>query len=102
MVASAEYGVVASLTGTRDRAGALPEREDHPADLEPLVAALAAAAIDTAAVGVAVLGRLLPVPAVTRHATVASALLESQDWLRAELTRLHQELPCCGRGIKSC
>ncbi|MBM7808923.1 cation-transporting ATPase I [Geodermatophilus bullaregiensis] len=65
----------------------LPEREDHPADLEPVLAALASAAVDLLAVGVAAAGRALPVPPLSRHVTLALPLLDSQDWLTRALTR---------------
>ncbi|SDD49897.1 cation-transporting ATPase I [Geodermatophilus telluris] len=65
----------------------LPEREDHPADLEPVLAALASATADLLAVGVAALGRVLPVPPLSRHATLVLPLLDAQDWLTGALTR---------------
>ena len=80
-------GTVTAIEKARGGQGLLPAREDHPADLEPLLAALAAAGIDLAAVGVAYAGKMLPVPALTRHATLAVALLESQTWLKRELYR---------------
>ncbi|MEX5721684.1 P-type ATPase, partial [Geodermatophilus maliterrae] len=82
---------VVETVGTLHRTAAgddgLPEREDHPADLEPVLAALASAAIDVLAVGVAAAGRALPVPALSRHVTLALPLLDSQDWLTRALTR---------------
>ncbi|SFO72303.1 cation-transporting ATPase I [Geodermatophilus dictyosporus] len=65
----------------------LPEREDHPADLEPVLAALTSATADLLAVGVAALGRVLPVPPLSRHVTLALPLLDAQDWLTTALTR---------------
>ncbi|MGR7027011.1 HAD-IC family P-type ATPase [Geodermatophilus sp. URMC 62] len=65
----------------------LPEREDHPADLEPVLAALVSASVDLLAVGVAAAGRALPVPALSRHATLVIPLLDAQDWLTRALTR---------------
>jgi cation-transporting ATPase I len=82
---------VVDTVGTLHRAVAgdagLPEREDHPADLEPVLAALVSASIDLLAVGVAAAGRALPVPALSRHATLALPLLDAQDWLTRALTR---------------
>ncbi|SDN77421.1 cation-translocating P-type ATPase [Geodermatophilus sp. DSM 45219] len=80
-------GTVTAIEKARGGQGLFPAREDHPADLEPLLAAAAATAIDLAAVGVAYAARLSPVPALTRHATLAVALLESQTWLKRELYR---------------
>jgi cation-transporting P-type ATPase I len=78
-------GTVTAIEKARGGQGQFPTREDHPADLEPLLAALVAAGIDVAAVGVAYAGRMLPIPALTRHATLAVALLESQTWLKRAL-----------------
>ncbi|SOC50289.1 cation-transporting ATPase I [Blastococcus aggregatus] len=75
-------GVVTEVEQARGGTGVFPQRPDHPADLEPLLAAVAAAAVDTAAVGVAALGKLLPIPALTRHATLLMALLDTQHWLK--------------------
>jgi cation-transporting P-type ATPase I len=80
-------GTVTAIEKARGGKGQFPTREDHPADLEPLLAALVAAGIDLAAVGVAYAGKMLPIPALTRHATLAVALLESQTWLKRELYR---------------
>ncbi|WP_448608899.1 HAD-IC family P-type ATPase [Geodermatophilus sp. URMC 60] len=80
-------GTVTAIERARGGTALSPEQPDHPADLEPLLAAAAAAAVDLAAVGVAYAARLLPVPPLTRHATLAVALLESQTWLRRELYR---------------
>ena len=79
-------GVVTAIEQARGGKQVFPQRADHPADLEPFLAATAAAAIDVAAVGVAMAGKLLPVPAVTRHATLALALLDSQHWIKKGLT----------------
>ncbi|SFE53594.1 HAD-IC family P-type ATPase [Blastococcus tunisiensis] len=75
-------GVVTEIEQARGGTGVFPQRPDHPADLEPLLAAVAAAAVDVAAVGVAALGTVLPIPAVTRHATLLTALLDTQQWLK--------------------
>ena len=74
--------VVAAIEQARGGTQVFPLNPDHPADLEPLVAALVTVAVDTAAVGVAYAGRLLPVPRLTRHATLALALLDSQGWVK--------------------
>ncbi|WP_106276346.1 HAD-IC family P-type ATPase [Geodermatophilus tzadiensis] len=65
----------------------LPEREDHPADLEPVLAALTSATADLLAVGLAALGRVTPVPPLSRHVTLLLPLLDAQDWLTRALTR---------------
>ncbi len=75
-------GVVAAVEQARGGTHVFPLREDHPADLEPFLAALLTAAIDTAAVGVAAVAKVLPVPGLTRHATLVTALLDSQRWLK--------------------
>ncbi|MGY1753781.1 HAD-IC family P-type ATPase [Blastococcus sp. SYSU D01042] len=75
-------GLVTEIEQARGGTGVFPHRPDHPADLEPLLAAVAAAAVDTAAVGVAVLGKMLPIPALTRHATLLMAVLDTQEWLK--------------------
>ncbi|MGY1802496.1 cation-translocating P-type ATPase [Blastococcus sp. SYSU D00922] len=75
-------GVVTAIEQGRGARQVFPQRQDHPADLEPLLAAVLDAAIDTAAVGVAVAAKVLPVPALTRHVTLAIALLDSQQWLK--------------------
>src|SRR4051794_24688857 len=77
--------VVAVVTAVEQSRGArrlYPLRPDHPADLEPVLEALATAAIDAAAVGIAYAGRVLPVPALHRHATLAAVLLDSQEWIK--------------------
>src|SRR5215218_6289276 len=77
--------VVGGVTAIEQGRGAkqvFPQRQDHPADLEPLLAAVLDAAVDTAAVGVAFAARVLPVPALTRHVTLAIALLDSQQWIK--------------------
>src|SRR4051794_40264844 len=78
-------GVVTAVEQARGARRLYPLRADHPADLEPVLAALLAAAIDTVAVGGAFAGRYLPVPALHRHATLAVALLDSQDWIKTRL-----------------
>ena len=78
-------GVVTEIEQARGGTGVFPHRPDHPADLEPLLAAVASAAVDTAAVGVAALGKVLPIPALTRHATLLMAVLDTQHWLKQAL-----------------
>ncbi|MGY1693117.1 HAD-IC family P-type ATPase [Geodermatophilus sp. SYSU D01105] len=78
-------GAVTAIEQARGGARVFPEMVEHPADLEPLLAAAAAAAIDTASVGVAYLGRALPIPALSRHVTLSIALLDSQRWVRSGL-----------------
>ncbi|TFV52450.1 cation-translocating P-type ATPase, partial [Geodermatophilus sp. DF01-2] len=78
-------GAVTAIEQARGGTGLSPEQPDHPADLEPLMAAAVAAAVDLAAVGVACVAKVLPVPALSRHATLAVALLDSQTRLRQAL-----------------
>jgi cation-transporting ATPase I len=78
-------GVVTAIEQARGGRRVFPLRQDHPADLEPLLSAVVDAAIDTAAVGVALAAKVLPVPAVTRHVTLAIALLDSQQWIKDAL-----------------
>jgi cation-transporting ATPase I len=61
-------------------------RDEHPADLEPLVAAGVAFVIDVAAVGLAFAGKVLPVPALTRHATAVLPLLDTVPGVRRALS----------------
>ncbi|HEY0402060.1 MAG TPA: HAD-IC family P-type ATPase, partial [Blastococcus sp.] len=75
-------GVVTAIEQGRGARQVFPQRQDHPADLEPLLAAVLDAAIDTAAVGVAFAAKVLPVPAMTRHVTLAIALVDSQQWIK--------------------
>ncbi|SNR23966.1 cation-translocating P-type ATPase [Blastococcus mobilis] len=75
-------GVVTAIEQGRGAKQVFPSRQDHPADLEPLLAAVLDAAIDTAAVGVAFFAKVLPIPALTRHATLTIALLDSQKWIK--------------------
>ncbi|HEY0127272.1 MAG TPA: cation-translocating P-type ATPase, partial [Blastococcus sp.] len=75
-------GVVTAIEQGRGAKQVFPQRQDHPADLEPLLAAVLDAAIDTAAVGVAAVAKVLPIPAVTRHATLAIAFLDTQQWIK--------------------
>src|SRR4051794_6533100 len=77
--------VVTAVEKTRGGRQVFPPRQDHPADLEPLLAATLAAAIDTAAVGIAFVGKVLPIPAMTRHATLVVSLLDSQQWVKDHL-----------------
>jgi cation-transporting ATPase I len=79
-------GVVTSIERARGGRQVFSRHDEHPADLEPLLAAIATAAVDAAAIGVAIAGKVLPVPALTRHATLALALLDSQRWLTDRLT----------------
>ncbi|TQM43830.1 HAD-IC family P-type ATPase [Pseudonocardia cypriaca] len=79
-------GVVSSIEQARGGRPVFPRHDEHPGDLEPLLAALVAAAIDTAAIGVAFAGKVLPVPALTRHATLVLALLDSQRWISSRIT----------------
>ena len=75
-------GVVTAIEQARGARQVFPQRQDHPADLEPLLAALVDAAVDTAAVGVALAAKVLPVPPVSRHVTIAISLLDSQQWVK--------------------
>ncbi|MFP5370764.1 MAG: cation-translocating P-type ATPase, partial [Actinomycetes bacterium] len=75
-------GVVTAIEQARGARQVFPQRLDHPGDLEPLLAAVLTAAVDTAAVAAAFLGKVLPIPAVTRHITLTVALLDSQQWLK--------------------
>jgi cation-transporting P-type ATPase I len=79
-------GVVTAIEQARGGRQVFPGHDEHPADLEPLMAALVTAAVDTAAIGVAFAGRVLPVPALTRHATLLVALLDQQRWLTDRIT----------------
>lgn len=78
-------GVVARVERARDGRQEFRHRDEHPADLEPLVAAATALCVHATATGGAWLGKLLPVPALTRHATAVLALLETQPGLRRAL-----------------
>ena len=49
------------------------------------MAALVTLAVDTVGIGVAYAGRVLPVPRLVRHATLALAFLDSQQWIRKAL-----------------
>ncbi|MGY1625046.1 cation-translocating P-type ATPase [Geodermatophilus sp. SYSU D00965] len=80
-------GAVTAIEQARGGAQVFPESVEHPADLEPLLAAAVAAAVDTASVGVAYLAKVLPIPAVSRHVTLAIALLDSQRWVRSNLEK---------------
>jgi cation-transporting ATPase I len=75
-------GVVTAIEQGRGAKQVFPQRQDHPADLEPLLAAVLDAAIDTAAVGLAFAAKVLPIPAVSRHVTLTIALLDSQQWIK--------------------
>ncbi len=74
--------VVAAVEQARGGKQVFPLTQDHPADLEPLVAALVTVAVDVVGIGVAYAGRALPVPRLTRHATLALAFLDSQQWVK--------------------
>ncbi|MGY1709168.1 HAD-IC family P-type ATPase [Geodermatophilus sp. SYSU D00758] len=78
-------GVVTEIEQARGGTGVFPQRPDHPADLEPLLAALVAAGIDLASVGVSLAGRYLPIPPLPRHVTLLTALLDTQQWLKRGL-----------------
>jgi cation-transporting ATPase I len=80
-------GAVTAIEQARGGARVFPESVEHPADLEPLLAAGVAAAVDTASVGVAYLAKVLPIPAVSRHVTLAIAVLDSQRWVRNALEK---------------
>lgn len=80
-------GVVTAIEQSRGAKQVFPQRQDHPADLEPLLAALLDAAIDTAAIGVAAVAKVLPIPAVSRHVTLAIAFLDTQQWVKDALER---------------
>jgi cation-transporting ATPase I len=80
-------GVVTAVEQARGGRQVFPQHEDHPADLEPLLAALVDAAVDVAAVGVALTAKYLPIPPLTRHATLLIALLDTQAWIKDLLTR---------------
>ena len=77
--------VIAAIEQARGGTQVFPLNPDHPADLEPLVAALVTVAVDTVGIGVAYAGRMLPVPRLTRHATLALAFLDSQQWIKRAL-----------------
>ena len=77
--------VIAAIEQARGGTQVFPLNPDHPADLEPLVAALVTVAVDTVGIGVAYAGRVLPVPRLTRHATLALAFLDSQQWIKRAL-----------------
>ena len=77
--------VIAAIEQARGGTQVFPLNPEHPADLEPLVAALVTLAVDTVGIGVAYAGRVLPVPRLTRHATLALAVLDSQQWIRKAL-----------------
>ncbi|MDP5185121.1 cation-translocating P-type ATPase [Blastococcus sp. BMG 814] len=79
-------GVVTEIEQARGGTGVFPQRPDHPADVEPLIAAVLAAAVDVAAFGFATAGKYLPIPAVHRHATLVMALLDTQQWLKRALS----------------
>lgn len=71
-------GVVTAIEQARGGRRVFPQRAEHPADLEPVIAAAVTLLIDSAAAGVAFTGKVLPVPALTRHATAVLALLDTQ------------------------
>jgi cation-transporting ATPase I len=77
--------VIAAIEQARGGTQVFPLNQDHPADLEPLVAALVTVAVDTVGIGVACAGRLLPVPRLTRHATLVLAFLDTQQWVKEAL-----------------
>ena len=75
-------GVVTAVEQARGGKQVFPQREDHPADLEPFLAAAVTAAVDITAVGVAAAAKVLPIPALSRHVTLTIALLDSQQWIK--------------------
>ncbi|WP_448628443.1 cation-translocating P-type ATPase [Geodermatophilus sp. URMC 64] len=77
--------VVTAVEQARGARGIYPLREDHPADVEPVLAALLNAAVDVVGVGMAYAGKFLPIPALSRHVTLAVALLDSQQWIKTRL-----------------
>jgi cation-transporting ATPase I len=79
-------GVVTAVEQARGGKQVFPQREEHPSDIEPLVAAIITAAVDVTAVGLAYAGKVLPVPALTRHATITLSLLDSQQWIIKAIT----------------
>jgi cation-transporting ATPase I len=79
-------GVVSAIERARGGRQVFPHHDEHPADLEPLLAAIVTAAVDTAAIGMAYAGKALAAPALTRHATLVLALLDSQQWVKRGLT----------------
>jgi cation-transporting ATPase I len=78
--------VVAAIEKAHGGQEGFAERDEHPGDLEPLLAAVITVLVDSAAVGVAYLGKLLPVPALTRHATVTLSLLDAVPHVKRALT----------------
>jgi cation-transporting ATPase I len=62
------------------------QRDEHPADLEPLVAAAVMFVVDVAAVGVAYAGTVLRLPTLTRHSTAVLPLLDLQPWITRALS----------------
>ena len=77
--------VITAIEQARGGKQVFPLNPDHPADLEPLVAALVTLAVDTVGIGVAYAGRMLPVPRLTRHATLVLAFLDSQPRVKKAL-----------------
>ncbi len=75
-------GVVTAVEQARGGQQVFPQRTDHPGDLEPFLAAVVDAAVDAAALGVALAAKYSPLPALTRHATLLVALLDAQKWLK--------------------
>jgi cation-transporting ATPase I len=80
-------GVISAVEQARGGSQVFPLRTDHPGDLEPFLAAVVDAAVDVASVGAALVARFTPVPAVSRHVTLAVALLDTQKWLKEGLLR---------------
>jgi cation-transporting ATPase I len=78
-------GVVTAVEQARGGTQVFPLRTDHPADLEPFLAAVADAAVDVAALGVALAAKYSPIPALTRHATLLVTAIDSQRWIRTAL-----------------
>ncbi|MGY1775558.1 HAD-IC family P-type ATPase [Geodermatophilus sp. SYSU D00804] len=80
-------GTVRTLQDAGDRRDVLREPADHPADLEPLLATATALAVDALGVLTALTARALPIPALSRHATLAVTLIDTQDWITELLAR---------------
>ena len=79
-------GVVAAAARAGGGRQVHRRREEHPADLEPLLEAVASLLVNGTAAGAAYVGRMLPVPRLTRHATAVLTLVDSRPQLRRALT----------------
>lgn len=78
-------GVITAVEQARGGRHVFPRRPEHPADVEPLVAAAASLLLNGGAAGVAAAGRVLPVPALSRHLTALLALVDAQPRVRGAL-----------------